>query len=88
MRRHVRGAVLTRDRDAFEAERQARRKVGEDRFGARAAGGAVDNEPDAMAALRLAACHVEHVAEQSTERRPQDVQDLEARRIEFGLRQL
>ena len=85
-RRQVRRAELAPDRGTLEAELQARRKVGEDRFGARAAGRAVDNQSDAMAALGLAVRHVEHVAKQSAERRPQDMQDLEARRIESGLR--
>jgi hypothetical protein len=85
-RRQVRRAELARDRGALEAELQARRKVGEDCFGARAAGRTVDNKSDAMAALRLAVRHVEHMAKQSAERRPQDMHDLEARRIESGLR--
>ncbi len=56
-----------------------------DGFGALAAGRAVDDQADAVAARRLALHQIDDVAEQPAERRPQDMQDFEARRDETGL---
>src|ERR1700684_3017881 len=70
---------LARDGGAFEAERQAGLKLLENGFGAGAARGAVDEQTDLMPALGLALHQIDHMAEQATEWRPQDVQDFQAR---------
>ena len=62
-------------------------KLGESRIGARAAGRCIDDEADAVAARGLAQGDVNDMAKQAAERRPQDVQDLQAWRRR-GARQL
>src|SRR3984885_5614142 len=77
---------LARDGDALEAELEAGCKLGENGFGARAAGGAVDEKADLMAAPGLALHQIDHVPEQTAERGAQNVQDLQARRARYALR--
>ncbi len=81
-----RQAHFAGNRNALDAEREPRRKFGENSVGARAAGRAVDDQADAMAALDLALRDIHHVPEQSAERRAQNMQNLEAGRSKRGLR--
>src|ERR1700722_2297950 len=76
---------LARDGDALEAELKAGRKFGENGFGARAAGGAVDEKADLMTAPGLALHQIYHVPEQAAKRGEQDVQDFQARRARCAL---
>ena len=68
---------LAGDGDALQPERQMRRKLGQRGVGLRPSGGRIDDEAYAMAALGLAAGDVDHMTEQSAERRAQDVHDLQ-----------
>ena len=85
-RRHVGGAKLAGDRHAFQSEREVRGELGEHGLGTLAAGHAVDDEPDAMAAFGLTAGDIEDMTEQAAERRAQNVHDLETRRAGGGMR--
>ena len=69
---------LAGDGDTLQTEREMRKKLGKSRIGTRAAGRRIDDEADAVAARGLAAGDVNDMAKQAAERRPQDVQDLQA----------
>ena len=84
--RDIARTELAGNRDALDSECEPRRQFGENGIGARAAGRAVDNQADTMAALDLALRDIDDMAEQAAERRPQNMDDLEAGRCECGLR--
>ena len=66
---------LAADREAMNAELQAWRDLRQRRFGAFAAGEAVGDDADVMAAIGLAVGEIEDVAEDSADRRAHRVQD-------------
>ncbi len=61
----------------MHAEREARRDLGKRRVGALAAGQAVGDDPDLMAAVGLAVGEIDDVAENAAHRRAHRVQDSE-----------
>ena len=61
--------------DAVHAELEARRDLGQRRLGAFAAGQAVGDDADMMAAVGLAVGEIEDMAENSADRRAHRVQD-------------
>ena len=83
-RGNVGGVGQTVHRGPHHAEREMWREVAEDLVGARAARAGIDDEPDAMAAFDLLAREIDHMPKQAAERRPQDMDDLEARRCGNG----
>jgi hypothetical protein len=64
-------------RQALKAEREPRREFGQDLFGARPAGRAIGDEADAVAARDLAAGEIEDMAEQTADRRAENVDDVQ-----------
>jgi hypothetical protein len=64
-------------RHAREPERQRRRELAQHRFGARAAGVAVGDQPDAVSARDLLFGEIEHMAEQSADRSAEHVEDIQ-----------
>ena len=66
-------------RHAREAKRELRRQFPENLVGARAAGAAIGDQADAVAARGLFAGQIDHMAEQAADRRAKDVQDVQWR---------
>jgi len=88
--RDVVQAELPAHADPAETERQFRRQFRESGLGLCPAGRGIRDEAHAMSARDLAAREVEHMAEQPADRRPQDMQDIEAalclvRHVEFTI---
>ena len=77
-RPHVAEPDLPAHRDTREAEREVGRQFREHRFGARAAGRRIGDQPDAVSARGLSAREIDHVAEQAADRGAQHVQNLQA----------
>ncbi len=75
-------AEFARYREALIAKRKAGRELAQHRIGARAAGGAVHDQTDAVTARRLAADQIGHMTKQAAERRAKDMQDIERRRAD------
>ena len=70
-------ADFTADGEALDAERQLWLERRQGRVGARPAGQGIDDQPDPVAALRLAPRQVDHMAEQPAEGGAENVQDTE-----------
>lgn len=68
---------LAMDRDAMDAELQPRPDLTENGIGALAAGPAVGNDADGVAALDLSGCKIEDMAEDSANGRAHHVQDAQ-----------
>lgn len=66
-------------RDAVEAEPELRPELRQRFVGPLAAGGRVAEDADLVTACDLPASDVENMAEQPSERRPEDVQDPQGR---------
>ena len=79
---HVGGKRLAADREAMHAEFQAWRDFLQRGFGALAAGEAVGDDSDMMAAIGLAVGEIQDVAENSADRRAHRVQDT--KRLTFN----
>ena len=77
LRRDVAHSDVAAHRHAGEAEREVRGERREGRCGAFATGRGIGHDADLVAARRLTAREIEHVAEQAADRRPQDVENLE-----------
>jgi len=71
----VGGKQFTANGHAMNAELQARRDFRQRRFGARAAGQAVGDDADVMAAVGLAVGQIQDMAKNSTDRRARCVKD-------------
>ena len=69
------GRRFAADREPVHAELQPRRELGQRLVGALAAGEAVGEDADMMAAIDLAVGEVEDVAEDAADRRAHGVQD-------------
>ena len=78
---HVGGMRLAADGEAMHAELQARRDLRQRGFGAFAAGEAVGDDADLVAALGLAVGEIEDMTEDAADRRAHRVQD--AKRLTF-----
>jgi hypothetical protein len=76
-RREIAAADVPRHRNAGEAERENRRKLGERRVGAFPAARRIRDDADLMSAHCLAACKVADMPEQSADRSAQHVQNVE-----------
>ena len=75
---------LAADRDAVHAELEARRDLRQRLLGAFAAGEAVGDDADMMAAIGLAVGEIEDVAENAADRRAHRVQDAKRLTVDEG----
>jgi hypothetical protein len=73
----IRRARIAPDRRGFESEAQAARNCRERLIDARGKSVAVEEHADVVATRRLLAGEIDHMSEQSAERRPEDVYDPE-----------